>query len=303
MINKLSNYQIIFNINKFNPTIIKLNDKLYIIHNILRQEKAKAKAKAKTKKQIMTETNLTSIINKLRIPKVILRYIMMNFLDLTTINNLLLSVKEMNVLDDYSKDLISKAQHHGFDKNCIGGHLAVAQWLYAHSNEKVNIHANNEYIFKWTCANGQLAVAQWLYSLDNININIHADNDFAFIWACAYGHNTVAKWLYELEKPTRININGYCDCAFRWACLGGHLITAQWLYELGVNIHADDEYAFRYACQNGHLSTAQWLYGLNAIIDIIDIHAANDFSFTQSSGETLKWLNSLKPKINLQYIV
>ena len=88
---------------------------------------------------------LINIIYKLKIPKVILRFIMMNFLDIPTINNLLFIVKEMNVLDNYSKDILAKAKH-GFIWNCINGHLTVAQWLYSLGN--VNIYADNQYAFK-----------------------------------------------------------------------------------------------------------------------------------------------------------
>ena len=92
---------------------------------------------------------LIDIINELKIPNVILRYIMMIFLDLSTINNLLLTVKKMNVLDNYSKDLIIKANN-GFQWNCENGHLTVAKWLYSLGG--VNIHANNESAFQWSCA-------------------------------------------------------------------------------------------------------------------------------------------------------
>ena len=153
--------------------------------------------------------NLIDIIYKLRIPKVILRFIMMNFLDFKTIKNLLFTVKEMNVLDSYSKDLLIKAKK-GFIYNCLDGHLTVAKWLY--SIDEVNIHYNNEQAFRWSCGYGHLAVAQWLYSLGEVNI--HADN----------------------------------ECAFRWSCDAGHLTVAQWLYSLGnVNIHADNEYVFKCA--------------------------------------------------------
>ena len=91
---------------------------------------------------------MINLIEKLNVPKVILRYIMMNFLDLDTIKNIILTIKEMNVLDNYSKELLSNAKN-GFNLNCVRGNLNVAQWLYFLGD--VNIHADDEYAFRWSC--------------------------------------------------------------------------------------------------------------------------------------------------------
>ena len=162
---------------------------------------------------MVDKLKLIDIINRLRIPNVILRYIMMNFLDLSTINKLLLTVKKMNVLDDYSKDLIVKANN-GFQWNCENGHLTVAKWLYSFNG--VNIHANDESAFRWSCQNGHLTVAQWLYSLGDVDID--ARYGYAIVWSCRNGHLAVAQWLYSLGK---VNIHDN-EHAFKWsvtACL------------------------------------------------------------------------------------
>ena len=149
------------------------------------------------------------LIKKLNVPKVVLRYIMINFLDLDTIKNVILNVKEMNILDDFSKELLSNAKK-GFIWNCENGHINVAQWLYSLGD--INIHANNEHAFRGSCMNGHINVAQWLWSLGSINIHT------------------------------------YDEDAFRCSCNNGHINVAQWLYSLGgINIHADNEYAFSYS--------------------------------------------------------
>ena len=215
------------------------------------------------------ENSLISTIRILKVPKVILRYIMMNFLDLLTIKNLLLTVKEMNVLDDYSKDLLEKSKN-GFSWSCENGHLAVAKWLLRLGTTcshptcpsgtryvlgDVNIHANDEYAFRYSCENGHLATAKWLYCLSGVNI--HANDEWAFGCSCANGHLDVAKWLYSLG---------------------------------GINIHADGEYAFGCSCENGHLDVAKWLYSLGGV----NIHARNEWAFRWSSGNVLEWLNMIK---------
>ena len=58
------------------------------------------------------------------------------------------------------------------------GHLEVAKFLISLENGhgKINIHAENEYAFRWACQNGHLEVAKFLLSLENGHgkINIHA---------------------------------------------------------------------------------------------------------------------------------
>ena len=183
---------------------------------------------------------MKAIIKKLAVPKVILRYIMMNFTDLKTIKCLILNVKIMNVLDNYSKDILEKARR-GFQWNCLEGHLIVAQWLYSLGG--INIHADNEYAFKYSCQNGHLIVAQWLYSLGDVDI--HHQHEYAFRASCDEGHLDVAQWLYVLGQ---VNIHAYNEEAFRWSCQAGHLAVAQWLYSLGgINIHADNKSVFKYS--------------------------------------------------------
>ena len=55
----------------------------------------------------------------------------------------------MNILDNYSNN---------FNWNCKKGYLNVAKWLYSFNN--VNIHADNEYIFRLSCHNGNLNIAK-----------------------------------------------------------------------------------------------------------------------------------------------
>src|SRR5258708_5575801 len=135
---------------------------------------------------------MLKLIKKLNVPKVLLRYIMIKFLDLNTIENIILTIKEMNVLDNYSKDFLLKSKK-GFSWNCKNGHLNVAQWLYSLGG--VNIHADNEYAFGCSCENGHINVAQWLYWLGTNsshptcplgtrhslgNINIHDNYEAVF---------------------------------------------------------------------------------------------------------------------------
>lgn len=115
---------------------------------------------------------------------------MMNFLDLITIKHLILTVSDANVLDNHSKDLLTKANN-GLVWNCQHGCLDVVQWLCS-----VDIHIDNDHIFKLACQNGQLNIAQWIYS-PVIHQNTCED---VFEWACQNGHLIVAQWIYSLGK-------------------------------------------------------------------------------------------------------
>ena len=84
----------------------------------------------------------------------------MNFLDLDTIENIVLTVKEMSVLDNHSKEILSKAKM-GFIWNCENGHINVAQWLYSLGG--INIHANNEAAFRYS--NNE--IKKWLSTSKN----------------------------------------------------------------------------------------------------------------------------------------
>ena len=103
---------------------------------------------------------MINIINKTNVPKVILRYIIMNFLDMQSIECLLLVVKEMNVLDPFSKDFLTDAKK-GFVWNCEHGRLNIVKWLYYVNDVNICIYSKKA-AFKLCCKNGHLDVAKWL---------------------------------------------------------------------------------------------------------------------------------------------
>ena len=229
--------------------------------------------------------DLMNIIRKTNVPRSILRYIMMNFLDLNTIINLINTVKEMNVLDNFCGDMLYKAKQ-GFAWNCKKGNLDVAKWLYSRG---VDIHADNEHAFRTACKNGHLDVARWLHSLGDIDI--HVDDEYAFRKSCVNGHLHVARWLHSIGNIYVHTMNNY---TFKWSCRNNHLVVAQWLYSLGdVDIHEKNDYLFRWFCKDGNLKVAQWLYSLGRV----DIHAENEWAFRRSCQNgyliVAQWLHSL----------
>ena len=247
--------------------------------------------------------NLSKIIVDNKVPKVILRYIMINFLDLESIERAIYIVKELNVLDTYSKNFLKNA-YGGFVWNCREGHLNIAQWLYA----RYDI-TNNNYCdaFEAACKNGHLDVAQWLYPIafdvdgfvchcrNEQNIirpkyglinwtDIHDREEYLFREVCQRGHLNIAQWLYSLKC---INIHVWNDEPFRLACVNNHMDLAKWLVSIslpGCGIYTANN-TFGQVCMQGHFGMAQWLVSISQpgrdmeTSNKIDIHAHDECAF------------------------
>ena len=99
-----------------------------------------------------------------------------------------------------------------------------------------NIHANNDYVFRWSAENGHLDVVKYLIEK---GADVHADNDCALRWSAENGHLDVVKYL--IEKDANVHVDN--DYALRWSAENGHLDVVKYLIENGANIHADNDYA------------------------------------------------------------
>lgn len=177
-------------------------------------------------------------------------------------------------------------------------------------NNTVDILENGNILFCIVCANGYKDIAEWLYYLSKTHekqkINIHVDNDYPFRYSCQYGHKDTAEWLYSISKiddNTKINIHILDEYPFRAACYYGHKHVAEWLYWLSenddnedelINIHADDNFSFRTACQHGHKKLAEWLCGFD-----------ETFAIDYKGDTLIAWIRNVKTvleKNDVQYI-
>src|SRR5581483_6050772 len=131
------------------------------------------------------------VIKKLNVPRVILRYIMMNYLDLASIKTIILNIKEMNVLDDFSKTILSNAKYE-LIWNCQNGHLSTVQYLVSVGED---IHAHDNYAVRLASQNGHLATVQYLVS---VGADIHADDNYAVRLASGNGHLATVQYLVSV---------------------------------------------------------------------------------------------------------
>jgi hypothetical protein len=143
----------------------------------------------------------------------------------------------------------------------------------------IDIHADDEYAFRWSCENGHLPIVKYLILLKEYRrIDIHANDEYAFREACENGHLEIVQFLLTLEPEyEQINIHADDEYAFRWSCYNGHLQIVKHLLSLEpehgqTNIHANDDYAFRIACRYGHLPIVQFLPTLEKTHGPIDFH-------------------------------
>lgn len=137
---------------------------------------------------------MVGLIQILKIPKVLLRHIMMNYLHVKIIN-IMQTIKEFNILTKENKAFLEKAKE-CFIYNCAHGNLDVCKWYYENVNVYVDLHQQHDMPFFAACSNGRLKTAKWLYSLGGVDI--HANRDETMKFSSRNHHDDVVEWLYSL---------------------------------------------------------------------------------------------------------
>lgn len=175
---------------------------------------------------------------------------------------------------------------------CESGILNEVKQYYESHKDIIDIHYDEDYMFKYCCSHGFLTIAIYLFDMakrdTNNLIDIKSEDNYAFKWSCINGHLNVAIWLYELGKKmnTPIDIHTNSETIFIYTCMMGHYNIAEWLYYLGIetnspiDIHASNDSAFVESCRKRHYRIMEWLYNLGKELNSpIDIRAYDDYAF------------------------
>lgn len=172
---------------------------------------------------------MLKILKDLKVPKVLLRHIMMNYLDFNSIKIVFLNIRDMRVLTEDNKQFLSRIKN-GFNWCCENGYLNEAKWIYYFDTELTLNQINDSHLFCDVCGNGHLHIAKWLYS---IGINIYVNYNNGFRRSCENGHLDISKWLYSIG----IDLDIVGEKTFLFCCVKGNLESLKWLYSIGVDFH------------------------------------------------------------------
>lgn len=147
------------------------------------------------------------------------------------------------------------------------------------SNEKfIDIHYNNDVIFRSACEKGHIKTAKWLLSLEPKygKIDIHYDDDNVLLCSASKNRLTVVKWLLSLESTHgKFNIHTKMDCIFTYTCKKGYFNMAKLMESLKdthgkFNIKHD--LSFYDVCTNGDMKMVKWLLSLEPEYGQFNIH-------------------------------
>ena len=200
-----------------------------------------------------------------------------------------------SILWKIRRNLNNNRAQYLFIKACRKGALLAVKKLW-NLYPNIDIHDNDEEVFRIACKNGNLELAKWLWDL-NKNIDVHVRDEFAFIESCINGHLKLAKWLLRLGA----NVCDVLDLIYPEVCKKGNLAMIQWLNKItqGTNYFAEKKLGLHFACYEGHLDVMKLVLKTSKI----DIHHDNEatFGIACSSGhlEIVKYLLEYDKTINI----
>lgn len=137
---------------------------------------------------------------------------------------------------------------------------------------KIDIIRNNNYeLLRKDIKNNKWENIKKYISFDE-NIDIHFDDEFIFRWASRFGNIQFIKYLFELDK--HINIHAKKEYAFRWVINKSNIEMVKYLITLdrNIDIYAENQYALKKAILNKDIVMLKYLFSLydNINSDVIE---------------------------------
>lgn len=191
-----------------------------------------------------------------------------------------------------------------FSDACINGHIEMAKYI-TDLNTNIDIHKNDEFIFRNACRQDQFKIVKWLVKLceksyGKINIHIHNDNALDDAITNNSSHmiqlliNLSTKGYGEFVMDTDYIYHSNSEKVFNLVCSidHQHIIDA---FSVSNNyLLSKNEWAFRWACYNGYLELAKKIQNRCGFINRI----SNEFIQRHTYPEITQWLISISERID-----
>lgn len=240
---------------------------------------------------------MLAIIRQCNVPRVLLQYMMINFLDFKSIKNVVLTVKGLQIFDHYHKTFLKRVTK-SYEWNCEKGYLNVVKWKYERTKNKnpYSKSCSHCQIIEAACINGQLDLAKFAYSLKCYNKVYYYKYAYPSLFknTCLNGYLDVLQWLHSINSfPANITEIINNQMILENVCKNGHLNVVQWLWSIfEIKPYHYDNGIFN-AISNGHLDVVQWLYSNTySNSSKIEIHHDKNIHDAIRVGqiEILQWL-------------
>ena len=121
----------------------------------------------------------------------------------------------------------------------------------------MDVHAHDEWAFRWACSNGQLAAVDVLLGLDGDRaVDANACDGWALPLACCHGHLFVAQQLLALDDGRAVDVHLDGERSLRCAAEKHGAILR--LLLAGTGRHAPDPAVVRELGLEGARADAVW---------------------------------------------
>ena len=259
--------------------------------------------------------DLISIMDELRIPKIIdlLVLIHFSFFKDSVLNWLCKSSKNIynkiifretlkeTIISLGLIDLLISQKYtytdEEFARICGYGHILSVMHILESSRlagTPIDIHYNNDDSINNSLSDNNLPVFKFLYEINMLSNRLLNIIEL-FELACNGNNMEIIEYVWKL-----VNISGDIDtleyksvfeCVFNNAFCSNNLILAQYLWDISLktgihlDIHETDIGGFNlftYSCSKGHIKMARWLLEISFLPGVgkIDLHANNEKIFT-----------------------
>ena len=167
-------------------------------------------------------------------------------------NKIIIKLFQLGDFNKLTNFLINNPGNYSFDINediyktfedlSDKDNVRVARLLYSMTN--VNIHKDNDFLFRNSCAKGSLEFAKWIYSLGDTYVS--ALNNEAFYQACYNDKSQIVIWLIQTLRIT-LDIHQNNDILFRKCCKKNckqvvMLLCSLYKFKLNIEEKYKDEY-------------------------------------------------------------